>query len=320
MTKVTKELLQKEYWKNKKSTRKIASELKIGKTTIEYYLKKFNIKRRTLSQANKLHAKESNWIRGLSKKSSKRVENLSKKIKKTYINKRKQRIKKIEERFGKKLKEIIFDLYWNKGLNQEQIAKEVGYDRSIIIGFMNDFNIERRPKYQYISSLKGETHSMYGKKWEELCGKENAEKRKKIYAERFRKLTIKRLEKNEFPFFDTKIERIMAKELVKRKFCFVKQFRVQDKYVCDFAIPCFKIIIECDGDYWHANPKIYDYKKLTLAQKNKIKTDKAKDIFLKKEGWCVLRFFESDIKSNIRLCIDKIEETIQKIRSPIDSL
>lgn len=49
MKKITEALLQKKYWRDKKSIRTIASELKTGKTTIEYKLKQFNIKRRTLS-------------------------------------------------------------------------------------------------------------------------------------------------------------------------------------------------------------------------------------------------------------------------------
>lgn len=152
-------------------------------------------------------------------------------------------------------------------------------------------------------------------------------KKKKIYSDRFRKLTIKRLENNEFPFFDTKIERRVAKGLIKRKIPFIKQFKIQNKFVCDFAIPCFKIIIECDGDYWHANPKIYANRNLTPTQEKKIRTDKLKDKFLKKQGWTVLRFFETDIKSNVSSCVDKIEkkvksklEELKKIPSPIDNL
>ena len=315
----TKELLNNLYHKQKKSTRKIAKEFGVGKTTIEYHLKKFNILRRTHQQANKLHSKESNWIRGLNKKDP-RVEKLSKSIQKAYDKKRKERIKTIEKNFDKPMNELIQESYWDGGLNQEQIAKKFQINRQIIIELMKKFKISKRPKYQYISSLKGKNHSMYGKSWDQMYNKKESNKRRKIHSERFRKLTIRRLENNEFPFFDTKIEKAIAQELLKRKILFVKQFNVDNRFVCDFAIPNLKIIIECDGDYWHANPKIYIKSNLTNIQKEKIQRDKFKDKYLLKKGWNVLRFFESEIKGNIKKCGDKIEEQIKKIKSPIDNL
>ena len=50
---LTKEFLIKEYTINKKSTYQIAQELNIPQCTVYWYLKKYNTKTRTLSQANK---------------------------------------------------------------------------------------------------------------------------------------------------------------------------------------------------------------------------------------------------------------------------
>ena len=326
MVKVTKNLLLKMYYGDKKSMRKIASELQVGKTTIEYYLKKFKIKRRTHEEARKINPQKYGWTRGLTKEKDQRIALLAKSIMDTYRTKRQERIKKIENQFGKSIKEIINEFYWRDNLNQEQLAEKLSVDRRIIIELMRKFKISKRPKYQYISSLKGKDHSMYGKTWEILHGAKEAKKRKKLASVRFRKLTIRRLEKNEFPFFDTKIEKKMAKELFKRKIPFVKQFRVGN-FVCDFSIPLFKIIIECDGDYWHANPNIYKESQLTTIQKEKIQRDRFKNKLLLKKGWIVLRFFESDINSNVSKCINQIEkiikfksEQIKKIKSPIDTL
>jgi len=201
MVNVTEDFLQKLYHKEKKSTRKIASELNVGKTTIEYYLNKFNIRLRTKAEANKLHSKKSNWIRGLNKEKDSRVRKLSKSIKLAYMKKRQQKFGKIEKRFRKPMKELLNSLYWDKELSQKQIAKEVGYDRKIIIDLMKEFKISKRPKYQYISSLKEDNHSMFGRTWDKLYGIEGSKNRRKEYSTRFRKLTIKRLENNEFPFF-----------------------------------------------------------------------------------------------------------------------
>ncbi|PIN91017.1 hypothetical protein COU57_02310 [Candidatus Pacearchaeota archaeon CG10_big_fil_rev_8_21_14_0_10_32_14] len=327
MNKLTKKYLHKLYYEDKKSIRKIAHDLGVGKTTIEYYFKKYNISRRTISQAGKLHAKDTNWIKGLTKEKDFRVKRLSNNIKIAYDKKRLERIKYIEGKYGKSLKDVLTDLYWTSNLSQEQISKEIGYDRKIIIDLMNEYKIPKRPKYTYISSLKGEKHALYGKSWEEISGKDNASKRKKIHSERFRKLSIRRLENNEFPYFDTKIEIKLANELLKQKIPFIKQFKIDNKFVCDFAIPSYNIIIECDGDFWHANPKFYNSDKLSYQQKKNLKRDRFKDIYLTKKGWKILRFYEVDIKNNIKNCINVInkaiidkKEELKKIKSPIDSL
>ena len=266
-------------------------------------------------------------MKGLIKETDTRVMQMSKKVKRTYKRKRKEKFKKIEEKYNMSMKNLLDNLYWRKNLTQEKLAKKIGLPRDMIIQLMKKFKIPKRLNYEYISSLKGKNHPLYGKTWESLHGKEKAKKRKKQYSKRFRRLTIKRIENNEFPFFDTRIEKIMAKELFKRKIPFVKQFRVANRFVCDFAISYVRIIIECDGDYWNANPKIYDYDKLTNTQKKKVQMDKIKDKLLKKRGWIVLRFFESDIKSDIHKCVDKVEDTIRltlqelkKIKSPLDVL
>ena len=86
----------------------------------------------------------------------------------------------------------------------------------------------------------------------------------------------------------------------------------------------FSIIIECDGDYWHANPKIYNSSNLTKTQITNVKRDKFKDIYLAKKGWKVFRFFELDIHKNFKNCIDileaEINEQIKSIKNPLDEL
>jgi DNA mismatch endonuclease (patch repair protein) len=319
MSKITREVLEELYHKQKKSTRKIAYELSVGKTTIEYYLKKFDIQRRTQKEASKLCSKEYAWTRGLTKENDERVKHLARSIKEAYKIKREKRIKEIELKFGKPIKDLLIYLYWEEKLNQEQISKKIGFDRKIIIELMNNFNILKRPKYQYISSLKGENHSMFGKDWNSFFGKAEANKRRAEHSKRFRELTIKRIKNSEFPFFDTEIEKIMAKELAKRGILFVKQFGMDNKFVCDFAIPFLKIIIECDGDYWHSNPKMYSNTNLTHDQKKNTQRDEFKDKYLKERGWLILRFFESDIKQNLNECIFKINNAIESRRRELNN-
>jgi len=81
--------------------------------------------------------------------------------------------------------------------------------------------------------------------------------------------------------------------------------------MCDFVFPELKVIIECDGDFWHANPVKYASKKRYPAQKNTLRLDKAKNAYIKKvDGgtWELHRFWETDIKKNVGNCVNQIKE------------
>ena len=308
----SKEILQRMYTKEKKSTRKIASELGVGKTTIEYYFKKYKIPLRNHSASNKIRfLTEDTWNKGLNKNKDPRVRHSAEKAKETYKKKRLERLKKIEEEYNIPLKIILGKLYWEDKLTQEKIAIKLGIDRSIIIELMNTLNISKRPNFEFISSLKGKDRPMYGKTWEDLHGSKKALKRKRDASLRFRELIIKRLQNNEMPFLNTRIEKLIANEMSKRGIFFRSQFSIDHKFVCDFAIPEYKIAIECDGDYWHANPRIYDHNALDVRQRNKVQRDKFKKKYLTRRGWLLLSFFESDIKSNLSACVDQIEHAIK---------
>lgn len=323
---LTKNIFEDLYYKKNKSIREIAKELGIGKNTADYYLKKFKINKRDKFQAGKLAAlKYPIWSKGLNKKTDKRLFATSKSLKLNWGERKRKRLNNLEKKFGKSIKDLINDLYWKENLNQETIAKRIGLSRDKIIELMKEFNVSKRPNYEYIASLKGINRPAYGKKWEDLSGGvERAKKRKKEMSLRARKNIIRRLNNNEMPFLNTKIEKKVANWLIKRKLPFYPQYVVDKKFVCDFALPLFNIIIECDGDYWHANPKIYDPSNLSKTQIEKVKRDKLKDIYLSKKGWKVFRFFESDIHKNFKNCMDildnEINEQLKSIKNPLDEL
>jgi very-short-patch-repair endonuclease len=70
--------------------------------------------------------------------------------------------------------------------------------------------------------------------------------------------------------------------------------------VVDALIPGAKIVIECDGDYWHGLPDIQ-------------KRDERKDKYLKSRRYHVLRFRESELKTNITACVDTVEDEWERI-------
>lgn len=111
--------------------------------------------------------------------------------------------------------------------------------------------------------------------------------------------TIKQHLEGKFPQINTKIERIMEKELTKQKIEYIHPFPLANRWVCDFGFPNSKLIVECDGDYWHRREDVK-------------KKDKAKDAYINKVGWKILRFWEKDIKNNINDCVDIIKEELWK--------
>lgn len=75
---------------------------------------------------------------------------------------------------------------------------------------------------------------------------------------------------------------------------FKEEFQV--KYFClDFGFPNAKIGIEADGTYFHCDPRIYPNGPIDKIQRRNYGRDKAKNKYLNKMGWTVLRFWETEI-------------------------
>ena len=85
----------------------------------------------------------------------------------------------------------------------------------------------------------------------------------------------------------------------------VFQYPVQ-RYLCDFVDVKNRIVYEIHGDFWHANPILYEQDRLTKIQKFNLARDKNKKIFLENEGYKVIYIWESEIKFNKQIVIDKI--------------
>ena len=92
----------------------------------------------------------------------------------------------------------------------------------------------------------------------------------------------------------TSIEIKMGLELTRRGIKFSTQYPIwKAKTIPDFLINP-NICIYCDGDYWHNLPE------------NKEK-DAKQNIMLSKLGYVVYRFWEHEINSDIKKCVDSIK-------------
>jgi DNA mismatch endonuclease, patch repair protein len=112
---------------------------------------------------------------------------------------------------------------------------------------------------------------------------------------------------------NTLIERKMKELLRQHKIKFNQHPKI-------FGSPDFlvedKILIFCDGDFWHG----YNYAKKKKPSKKfwtkKIEHNMIRDLYvsrkLRTEGWSVLRFWEHDIENRSEICIRKIERYVER--------
>lgn len=63
----------------------------------------------------------------------------------------------------------------------------------------------------------------------------------------------------------------------------------------DFAFPYAKIGIECQGTYFHIDPRVYPNGPINKMQKRNYGRDKAKRAFCKKIGWEIIEVWETEI-------------------------
>jgi len=123
---------------------------------------------------------------------------------------------------------------------------------------------------------------------------------------------------------NTKPEMKLRRELWSRGL----RFKVNVKTINgkpDIVFTKAKLAVFCDGDFWHGHnwairglPSLDDelekYSKYwSLKILTNVERDKKVTFNLEKDGWTVLRFWESDIKEDVTACADEIEKKYKKI-------
>jgi G:T-mismatch repair DNA endonuclease (very short patch repair protein) len=103
----------------------------------------------------------------------------------------------------------------------------------------------------------------------------------------------------------TKIEIKMEDLLKKLNVEYLVNYRIKN-FLVDFYIPTYNLVIECDGDYWHANPDFVKGKELTKSQIKNIDRDHRKNEMLFQEGIKLLRFWECEINNDFKFIENKL--------------
>jgi len=114
--------------------------------------------------------------------------------------------------------------------------------------------------------------------------------------DKIRKATQKQLKEGRMPKAYTSIEKKVKEFLDTNRIKYEYQ-KSLDRWTFDFSIG--NILIECNGNYWHGNPKFYN--KLNKMQEITIERDKQKSNYATSHGFNLLILWENDINNNFEI-------------------
>jgi len=214
--------------------------------------------------------------------------------------------KKITDKTRKKKSDIMLKL-WK---NEEYIKKRrKGIQKFVDENGYYPGSDEKSKNHRKQTMLKkyGVEHNWIGKYGERICDKTTIEK--------YGKSTVEMLSEYEIKYGkETDIEKIFKKILNDLSIQYQYKFRIYNKdddsfwyREFDFLIENTNILIEVDGDYWHGNEKIFET--LNEYQLETQKKDKIKENFAISNGYCVIRFWGSELKKNT----EKIKIELSKL-------
>jgi hypothetical protein len=228
-------------------------------------------------------------------------------------------------------KEFLYEEYIINEKSAIEIAKEIGLDSArVVINYLNKFDI---PKRNIISSratkrnkIKQEETNIkkYGvtnpMKTESIKGKVFNTKQKKYgsgYFNNMDKYVKTMLERHGIKYGVIKAH----EDFISKPHKIVLEYLKELRLVCETSYEVGKFytdifvngkIIEVYGDFWHANPLIYDAKdvvnypnKPRIAE-NIWRIDEYRINYIKKFGYDVLVLWENDILKNF----DKVKKNI----------
>ena len=114
---------------------------------------------------------------------------------------------------------------------------------------------------------------------------------------------------------DTSAELVFLQELKKRRIRdFKRHYDITGKP--DFAFPRIKLAVFIDGDFWHGKNFSKWKRKLSPFWLEKISTnikrDKRTARKLRKGGWHSLHFWDVDVTTNVKKCVDRLERVLHE--------
>ena len=207
----------------------------------------------------------------------------------------------------------------NKGRHPYNFGKKLSEDHKKKIGLANSISQKglkqsEETKLKRSDTLKNfyQSNQHWSKGTHHEVSKETARKiglaniGRKLTPEHRKKLSIIKIQNPNRVFKDTSIELKVEQELISRRLNYQKQVPLCKTAIVDFYLPEYRIVIQCDGCYWHNCP-IHGHGEIKHCSEK----DERQDKVLTFNGFNVYRFWEHEINSSVEGCLDKIEWDVQ---------
>lgn len=130
------------------------------------------------------------------------------------------------------------------------------------------------------------------------------------HKERMSKIRKDWITKNGFTT-SSNLEELFRELANKKNVPLFHQYPLEGKFF-DFWVQGTNILVELDGDFYHCNPNSpYSTPRYDIQKKN-IENDRLKTMIAEKNGYLLLRFWETDINNNPELVIERLLAVINE--------
>lgn len=92
---------------------------------------------------------------------------------------------------------------------------------------------------------------------------------------------------------------------------YIYQFEAKDiGRFYDFYLPEHNLIIECDGSWYHSDPRLVKEEEMNPMQKHNKRVDEYKDKWALMHGIPILRVWEKDIRENPKMVMEELKKRL----------
>lgn len=196
--------------------------------------------------------------------------------------------REVREKVSKKMK--------GKLVGDKNPAKKLRARRKIsrtLKGHIVSPKVKKKIARSLIGRYAGELNPFYGRH------------HTKEVKEKSRIRAIKQLISGKLRNRITSIELKIEKELGKRPIYYKKQFPLLNRTIADFYLPRYRVVIYCDGSFWHGSK---------WAEKQGVREKDRKQVkILISNGYKVFRFPEIKINKSPKKCVDEVIRYINQV-------
>ena len=112
----------------------------------------------------------------------------------------------------------------------------------------------------------------------------------------------------------SKLEEDFARDfLEKLGVKYIYQFEAKDiGRFYDFYLPEHNLIIECDGSWYHSDPRLVKEEDMNPMQKHNKRVDEYKDKWALMHGIPIMRIWEKDIREDPKMVMNELKKRLYK--------